>query len=361
MNLLLTAFSLQLLQTLPHKPAESVFISPLSVRTALELTSQGAKGATLQEMRSALQLSAQPEPQPSPQGYDLRVANALWLARGEKLEKSFVETARTRYASEVEALDFLGATEPSRQHINHWVEEKTEKKIRDLLPSGSLTSDTRLVITNAIYFKADWLKPFDPAQTEKNATFHGADGRKHPVAMMTQTGKLGYTENAQWKVLDLFYRGDQGTQSAAMTILLPKKDLRVSLRKLKAETLQGLLASLSKKRVHAQIPKWKAEFSAELSPALKKLGMKKAFTSAADFSGINGSPGLQIAQVFHKAFVEVDERGTEAAAATAVTMLKSAIDLPDTTVEFRADRPFLYLIRDIPTGQILFLGAFQRP
>jgi serpin B len=253
-------------------------------------------------------------------------------------------------------LDFAAAPEESRQIINRWVSDETEEKIQDLIPSGAIDSTTRLVLTNAIYFNAGWLHPFEEASTQQG-DFMLLDGSRLSVPMMSQTTTLSYGERDGVQIVELPYVGER----VAMDIVLPGPGEFEGFEDgLTAEGLSDLLTGLEPKSVSLTMPKFKFESSFDqLAPTLADMGMPDATCAgAADFSGMDGSRNLCIGAVVHKAFVSVDEEGTEAAAATAVVMLETAMV---EGVEIRVDRPFLFLIRDRDTSAILFLGRVLNP
>ncbi len=334
--------------------------------------------------------------------FTLRIANALWVQRTYPLSPDFVALIDRFYGSgAATALDIGGDPEGSRRRINEWVEERTERRIRDLIPDGALAPVIRLVITNAIYFKGEWTIPFDERNTRPEP-FHGGDGRTADAMMMRDAWRNGgsyaaftgtgeyfdtpsmvpadeasrpptYPDDAGFQVLQLPYKGGD----VAMVFLLPRSEqgLAALESKLDAATLDGWMAKLAARTVDTTIPRFKLEWDGEMSGPLQRLGMVRAFVrpdlpGGAQFGGMTTShlitDQLYIATVFHKAWIEVAEKGTEAAAATAVLMAPGrAIEQPPPMVpftpQFRADRPFLFLIRDTATGAILFMGRMKNP
>jgi serpin B len=254
-------------------------------------------------------------------------------------------------------VDFITATENARKTINAWVEKKTNGKIKDLISPGVLDSMTRLVLTNAIYFKGNWAKQFKENRTQ-DAPFTLADGKKIEVAMMNQKAEFGYMETDTFQALELPYVDEE----LSMVILLPKEidALNEFEKALTTENLNQRLAEIHKCEVVVFVPKFKTTSQFSLADVLKSMGMKDAFSSDADFSGINGKRDLFISAVIHKAFVEVNEEGTEAAAATGVVMRLTSVG-PAAIPVFRADHPFLFLIRDNLSGSILFIGRVVNP
>ena len=348
--------------------------SPLSVATALEMTYGGARGRTADQMADVLAIPETHRRDPLllhgalgalPRdltadwntGYELHVANRLFGQRGYGFLEAFLALTRTNYGAELEEVDFVGDTEGARQTINAWVERQTRERIRDLLQPLMLTPQTVLVLTNAVYFKADWLTPFEKHMTHER-DFYVTPEHKVRVPMMHRTGSYAHHDAGSVQVLELPYRGER----LSMVILLPKaKDGLAALEKaLSPDALEGWLAGLRDERVAVALPKFTATQAFVLNDTLKAMGMPLAFSpEGADFSGMNGGVGpLWISKVVHKAFVAVDEKGTEAAAATAVIMERLAAP---SGLEFRADHPFVYLIRDRRTGAILFMGRVVNP
>ncbi len=355
----------------------NLFFSPFSLSSALAMTAAGAKGETSREMIQTLHLpegesahvgfrklnesinGAENEPA---RPYTLLTSNALWSRKGDHFLAEFLTTARESYDAGLNEVDFRGDTERARKTINARVAEKTRDKIKELIGPSVLSPATALVLTNAIYFKADWRDTFPEYLTNKNDAFTKADGRATPVNMMRQSESkpYAYWDGGSFRMLQLPYLG--GT--LAMDILLPKTAdglpaLEAMLTEAKLTEWTGKLTS---QPVKVELPKFRLEESFELSHILKDLGMVRAFDgSTADFSGMTGNRELAISAVIHKAFVDVSEKGTEAAAATAVTMTRSAMVARPQFVTFRADHPFLFLIRDLRSGSVLFLGRLVEP
>jgi serpin B len=355
---------------------KNLFFSPYSISTALAMTSAAARGETAREMASTLQLPG--DPAQTSQAFralitrtsggsdrparadELVTANALWLQQGQPPLSEFVETVRTDYFAALSELDFRTDTENARRTINTWVERQTRDKIRDLLTPGAVNSSTSLVLTNAIYFKGAWQTPFSKSATKEDASFTTDGGSKVSVPMMHLTGFFAYHDGGSLQVLELPYAG--GNRS--MIVLLPKQDdgLGTLEGSLSPKNLSGWLLPLKSRRVTVGFPRFRVEQSFCLADVLKTLGMRLAFDpERADFSGLTGQRDHSISEVIHKAFVDVDEAGTEAAAATAVVMARSAAFQPTPPVAFRADHPFVFLIRDRTNDSILFLGRVTNP
>ncbi|TKJ38743.1 MAG: serpin family protein [Planctomycetes bacterium B3_Pla] len=363
----------------------NLFLSPYSISTALAMTYAGARGETGSQMAKVLHfptiVSSATEPSATPAtnrrqfasafgkivkdlnargekgGYELRVANALWGQKQYGFLEEFLELIKTNYGGQLNEVDFAGAAEVARKTINTWVEKKTNNKIKNLIPKGVLDSMTRLVLTNAIYFKGNWARQFKEEMTE-DAPFTLTDGEKIDAAMMNQTAEFGYAETDTFQGLELPYVDNE----LSMIILLPKKSDGLSnLEKaLTLKDLSGWLAKLRKQKVIVSVPRFKMTSRFSLASVLKSMGMTNAFSAKADFSGMNGRRDLFISAVIHKAYVDVNEEGTEAAAATAVTVRLTSI-APTQMPVFRADHPFLFLIRDNQSDSILFIGRVMNP
>ncbi len=367
-------FACDLYQQLANESAsENLFFSPYSISSALAITYEGARGTTADEIRSVLRL---PESDTlRREGFaginaglnsgdandTLRTANALWAEETYQFLPEYITTAERYYSANATNLDFAGAPEESRRTINQWVDEQTEGKIQDLLPPGSVSPLTLLVITNAIYFKGTWADPFDATRTE-DADFRVSQSENVTVPMMQRSGDYPYAETDTLQVLAMPYAHESGRQ-LSMLVLLPKdENLTAAEITLDAEKSSELQQSLVSQRVDVDFPKFTLETEYRLPRALAAMGMPTAFTDTANFSGMDGTGGLFISDVIHKAFVDVNEEGTEAAAATAIGMNATAAPNDvETTPVFRADHPFVFLILDNDTGNILFMGRVVRP
>lgn len=365
-----THFALDLYAQLREQDG-NLFVSPLSISSALAMTYAGARGNTATEMAAVLHFQLEPErlhpafaallagldaPKEQP-GYQLHIANALWLQQGYKFLPEFLEIGQTHYSAGLELLDFLNAVEKARQTINTWVEKQTAGKIVELIPRDILGRTTKLVLTNAIYFKGRWAVRFDQEDT-RDEPFTLGNKQRIDVPMMHQSAEFGYCDQPGLQLLDLPYAG----QALSMVVLLPKEpDGLARLEKsLNARTLAGWLTKLGKKKVRVSLPRFTMTSEFRLDQNLHSLGMRAAFDpSKADFSGMDGTHELYLGAVLHKAFVDVGEEGTEAAGATAVVMkLRGSPQRPAT---FQADHPFLFLIRDTRTGSVLFIGRVLNP
>ena len=371
-------FALALYAQLRNRPG-NLFLSPFSIRTALAMAQAGARGNTAEEMRRALCISSPDETMHEALAeaivrlraagngdYEMAVANALWSQDGAPLQPEFVDLVARQYGGAIEVTDFRHDAEAARLSINRWVETKTRQKIRDLIPSGGLTALTRLVVVNAIYFKGMWALPFRKADT-RNEPFYLEEGGEVHAQLMHQLEEVRYTRARGYQAVELLYQGDD----ISMLILLPdqNKGLRDLEETLLARRVLVRGASMAIRVVRLALPRFKISWGAvALGGQLEALGMALPFTENADFSGINGhkppdEDSLTISNVVHKAVVEVNEEGTEAAAATAVVMVTSSM-LPSVskpTPVFRADHPFLFVIRERRAGTILFLGRVTDP
>jgi serpin B len=345
----------------------NLFLSPYSLSTALAMTYAGARTETADQMAKTLhftlgqdklhpalaQLSNRLQPGKR-SSYRLSVANALWGQKDYGFLPGFLALNQSAYGAGLREVDFIMAREAARQTINAWVEELTEKKIKDLIQPGILTVDTRLVLTNAIYFNAAWERPFDKKQTHP-APFAVTPEQKVNVPTMNQDARFRHFRNEELQALELPYKG----KDLSMVVLLPSKvdGLPELEKRLTADNLTKWLAGLREGRVHVSLPKFECTSAFRLDLVLSEMGMPLAFQpKQADFSGMNGNKRLFIHAVVHKAFVTVNEVGTEAAGATAV-VINDESEPPS----FRADHPFLFLIRDNRSGSVLFLGRVADP
>jgi serpin B len=289
--------------------------------------------------------------------YQLRLANRLWGQKGYPIRPEFLALTHQQYGAEMLLVDFAQAEAASRE-INHWVEQQTNGKINNLIPPASLNALTRLVLTNAVYFKGDWAQPFDKRNTREE-DFTVSAQAKVKVPLMHQQTKMGYAEEETLQVLEMPY----ADRELSMVVLLPKNfDGLPTLEKaITVDKLGSLMSKLHVRKVITYLPKFKLETSFGLNPTLEAMGMKRAFSRTADFSGISTAENLYISAVLHKAYVDVNEEGTEAAAATGVMGGAMAARRPEPVPTFRADHPFLFLIRDTKAGNILFMGRLTNP
>jgi serpin B len=364
------AFAFDLYARLRDQPG-NLFFSPYSISTALAMTYAGARGETAAEMARVLHFPAdQNALHPAyrelimelnghglPRDYQLVVANALWGRRGQFLPE-FLQTTRANYGAGLRDVNFRFDPEQARRTINRWVESQTRDKIKELLQKDDVNKDTELVLTNAIYFKAAWEHVFQSAATKKDADFHVSSDKTTKVDLMQQTQTFPYVDAGTFQALALPYEGGD----LQMLVLLPKAaDGLAELEKgLTAAALRGCVAKLRPTRVEVALPKFKVNARLDVAGTLGAMGMPSAFRPDADFTGMDGRRGLYISKVIHQAFVDVDEEGTEAAAATAVVMMRASPP-PKPAARFRADHPFVFLIRDTKTDSTLFLGRVRNP
>ena len=361
-------FALDLYQQLRSKDEETgnLFYSPYSISVALAMTWAGARGNTADEMANVLHFFLEQEAlhpafnkldlyltslgqETEDEEFILSITNAIWGEETYTFLDDFLDLLAINYSAAMYLLDFIGHPNESRETINQWVEDQTNGKIENLLPMGSIHPLTRLVLTNAIYFYGSWLYQFDEELTS-NGLFNTLDGSHVTVSMMEQTEVFRYMSGNEFQAIDLSYKGEE----AGMLIIVPDEGTFEAFEQtFDTETLGVVLDGLTSTNVTLHLPKWEFIAECELTETLKSMGMFDAFT-AADFSGIDGTHDLFIDGVFHKAFVAVDESGTEAAAATAVVVSLTAV--PDPPVLLQIDRPFIFLIMDYGTETILFAG-----
>lgn len=365
-------FAVDLYAALRDRPG-NVLVSPYSVETALAMVSEGARGETAAQMAKVLGLPADAaaayralaaalvpatveEDGKEIPAYQTRVANRVWVQDGLDLVPAFVKAMEGPFDAPVGRIDFR-ETEKARAAINGWVAEHTNDRIRDIVPEGLPTPDTLLALANAIWFKAAWADPFEKRWT-KEAPFTTAAGDEVAANLMLRNGRYPYADAGDAALVEIPYRGGE----TSMVIVLPKaKDGLPALEAgLDATKLEGWIDRLSGEQVMLRLPRFSFTADYDLSTVLPGMGMKNAFTAgAADFSGITTREPLYVGPVLHKAFIAVDEAGTEAAAATVVMMLKGGA--PRDPAVFTADHPFLFLIRHRATGTILFLGRVTDP
>ncbi|HEY8506075.1 MAG TPA: serpin family protein [Gemmataceae bacterium] len=355
----------------------NLFLSPFSISTALAMTATGAEGRTLEQMQRVLHLPKDREAtnagfaallkrlnaaggDAAKRPYELAIANALWGAAGKKWRPEFLAATREHYGAGLREVDFT-ATEQARRTINAWVEEQTRDRIRDLIPKGVLNSDTKLVLTNAIYFKGQWEREFSRKATRPEK-FYVSAGKTVEAPLMHRSGRYRYGEAENLQFLELPYRGN----ALSMVVLLPREKTGLAAME-KELTDVNLTAWLGKLRpeptVRVWLPRFKVTTAFRLADELKAMGMTDAFSrAAADLSGMTGERDLFVSEVVHKAFVEVNEEGTEAAAATGVIVAPTSAPIePKVIPTFRADHPFVFLIRDNRSGSVLFLGRVTNP
>ena len=351
----------------------NVFFSSYSISNALAMTYAGARGQTATQMAAALRFPMDGDRlhqsfakvhrdvngAGAKGGAEMQVANALWTQMGLATLPAFQATVKNLYGAGLTPLDFRRAPEKARMTINAWVEQQTRDRIKDLIPEGVVRPDTRVVLTNAIYFKGKWKHAFPTAAT-RNDKFTLSTGKAiDDVPLMSQQRRFRYLDGGSFQALELPYDADQ----QSMVVFLPKRaDGLAELEKtLTAARLADWLAQLAAQEVDVTLPRFKVTADFQLKDALTDLGMPLAFSPNADFSGITTGEPLSLSAVIHKAYVDVNEKGTEAAAATAATMRATLAVAPEPRHVFRADHPFFFVIRDNGTGTLLFAGRLVNP
>ncbi len=368
------AFALDIYNSLRSENG-NLILSPYSISLALAMTYAGARGETESQMAQTLHFLPQDQLHPSFNALDLalkktpinpdkdqepmklNIANSVWSEQTFPFQEDFLDTIAVNYGAGVHLADFINQAEPARKEINKWVSDETEDKINDLLPQNSVGPDTRMVLVNAIYFKADWLTTFDANSTGDGA-FYLIDGTEVTAEMMHE-GMFGvpYMQGDGYQAVELAYAGE----TAAMDIIVPDAgNFEAFGSSFNKERLDDIINGMQPASVELGLPKFEFTKDFSLSNALMNLGMSNAFDGElADFSGMTGDKDLFIGNVIHKAFVAVDEKGTEAAAATAVIMEITSAIMYD--VNLQVDRPFIFIIRDTVNGQILFIGRVMNP
>ncbi|MGL4553737.1 MAG: serpin family protein [Gemmataceae bacterium] len=360
-----TSFGIDLYHRFRAETKGNLFFSPVSLVSALGLASVGAEGQTRKQMLSVLHFPDRDDNEPfaafvaglsmkNARGTHVELATGLWAQKGTAFEDRFLKLGRATGA-QVEPLDFLGHTEPSRRSINDWVTKKTHNKVKELLPSGSVGRATRLVLASAVHFKGAWEHPFRKESTQE-ADFHGSTS-KAKVQLMVHRREFPYGNPAGVHVLELPFAGGE----LGMVFLLPaaRGGLASVEKQLNAGNLAGWLRTLQTRRVDVFLPRFKMGVQYPLALTLTAMGMKDAFGPKADLKGISKAGNLYLSEAFHRADVNVNEEGAEAAAATAVTVTAKSAG-PRVPV-FRADHPFVFLVRDRRNGCVLFLGRVAQP
>jgi len=372
-------FAVELYQHLASEyEGENLFFSPYSVSSALAMTFAGAENNTETQMAATLHFTlpedalhaafnlesqqlnsrGQDAAGADGEGFRLNVVNSIWGQDGYPFLQSFLDCLALNYGAGLRVVDFINVPESCRVTINDWVAEQTEDRIQDLLPPGSITGLTRMVLVNAVYFNAAWLHPFEVSATQPG-DFNLLDGSAVQTDMMQQTELFGYLDGENFTALELHYDGGE----MSMVIIVPDSGQYAAFESgLTLEKLDAIISALGPQRVELSMPGWTFQTgSISLSGILRQMGMQDPFDSLkADFSAMADAPGpLFISDVVHKAFVAVDEEGTEAAAATGVIIVPTSV--PPPPIPFAIDRPFVYLIRDIATETIVFMGRVTDP
>jgi serpin B len=369
-----SAFAWDLYQLLRGREG-NFFCSPASISLTLAMAHAGASGETEEQMAQALHFTLDPDRLHSAfnrldlelarrgkgqgrdgTGFRLTIANAIWGQKGTRLLSQFLDILAAHYGAGMRLLDFAVAPERCRAIINTWASDHTEGRIQDLVPPGALDRSTRLILTNAVAFRAAWSNPFNEALTADDRFFL-SDGSESIVPMMSQTESFAYAEGKGYRAVELPYDGWE----LSMVILLPKVGAFETFEAaVDAKQVETIAQGLAHRRVALTMPRFLFASGFYLADTLAAMGMPAAFSEDADFSGMTGKRDLFLADVIHKAFVSVDEEGTEAAAATAAVMVPTMAPR-ETPTNLRIDHPFIFLIRDIKTGTVLFVGRVVDP
>ena len=352
----------------PDQADKNVFFSPYSLSTAMAMLYTAAEGETKAQIQKTFHY---PTPttlnpnsaalynqfnKPNPD-YKLATVNDLWMQQGLTPTKSYIDTVQRYYSGQVTALDFEGSPDSARQTINKKIVEKTKQMIPELLPKGSIKSDTAVVLTNAVYFKGDWTLPFTAERTSAQP-FYNAIGRASTVQMMQQQSYFSYYEDKHIQVVQLPYKGDD----LSMLVVLPKFNHKLAMQQLtkslSATKIKQWRSGLVRQEVDLQLPKFKLDARYQMKTLLADMGMPKAFNNGAEFNLYADGTPIRLDEVYHQAVVTVDEKGTEAAAAAGAVGMYVGMSYP---VEFKADHPFMFMIKDNKTDAILFLGQVNKP
>lgn len=367
------AFGLDVFHAVADGQAGNVMVSPTSLATVLAMLMPGAKGQTAAEMAKTLHTSLPPDQFAAALGAlnsatvqrtltdkaEMQQFDTAWAQKGYAIQQPYLKTLAAAFDTGIHETDFRGAPEAARQMINKTVQDQTNGLIKDLFGPGSLDATTRLALTDALYFKAAWETEFKKSDTA-DKPFHPLAGSTHNVPMMSESHQYSYAEDAGWQYAELPYQKEH----MAMGILLPAPGTFDTFRKsFTADQLATMLNSRSGANVDLELPKFTFDTDLELTKALTSLGMTSAFDpDTADLSGIPAKPDkLAVSTVVQKTHVAVDEKGTTAAAASGVAVGTSAVADPGKSAVMHVDRPFLFLIRDTVSGQILFLGQVTDP
>ncbi|WP_135605638.1 serpin family protein [Methanococcoides sp. NM1] len=356
---------------------ENIFFSPYSIFTAMAICYDGAEGSTKEQISNVFYYSlSKPVLEESSKEmidtinsandeYDLKTANALWIRKNYPLNEQFAHNLKIYYGGNATNVDFRNEPEKSQDIINEWVSTNTNGKIKDLISDGTINSDTAMIITNAIYFKGKWINEFDIENTQKELFYNSSSNEEGTLIDMMYTRQyFNYGESEDAKIVELPYKGND----LCMYIVLPEKNNIGDFENIfRLSDYNKLKSSMeSEKDVRIWLPKFKFDTKTELSDTLRNMGIVDAFTNNANFSSIydsqkvSGDYVLSIDEVVHQAFIEVNEEGTEAAAATAIEAVDSA-PMPGQIMEFKADHPFMFFIEDKRTGCILFVGKVENP
>ena len=348
---------------------KNVFFSPYSLSTAMAMLYVAAEGETKAQIQrtfhypslnvlnpnSAALYEQFNKPNPN---YQLATANDLWIQQGLRPNQNYLDTVQRYYGGKVTNLDFKNSPEPSRQTINKTIAKHTQQMIPEVLPASSINIDTATVLTNAVYFKGDWKNPFAPSEKRP---FNKFDGSTIDIDMMHEQALYAYTEDAQVQVVQLPYKGDE----LSMLVILPKAKDKISMQRLvgtlSAKQISQRNSNLVNQEVILDLPKFKLEENYAMNNLLANMGMPKAFGSQANFGLFSQDLALSVDAIAHKAVIEVDEKGTKAAASTSISIAPMSRGYSMNTIKFKADHPFMFMIKDNKTDAILFLGQVNKP
>lgn len=370
-----TEFALKVLPLLDATGDSNLVYSPYSITQALAMTSAGAKGETLAGIEQALvfklqqnrlfpalnrldlQLAEKTNAAANIKLPGLTIANALWAQQGYSLQPAYLDALAVNFGAALNLLDFMKAPDASRLSINSWVEQQTQQKIKNLLGPNDVSSNTRVVLTNAIWFKSDWATAFTAEKTG-NQNFTDRKGTIRSLPFMSQDIRLPYVQGKNYQAVELPYIDNK----LSMLLIMPEAGkFDGFIQSLDGNTVSEISSALKDQYVALSMPKFNFSSAAMLADVLGKLGMSAAFdASRADFSGMTGNRDLSVSAIMHKAFISVDEKGTEAAAATGVAVGVTSI-IGDTPIKVTLDHPFLFMIRDRQTGLIIFIGKLMNP
>jgi serpin B len=367
-----TAFALELCRELGRTPG-NLFFSPYSISICLAIAYAGARGETAKQMGRVLHLDAHQgrvhaafaqlqrllRDAIDGIGCELSVANGVWKQQGHPFLPAFLEVARQQYQANVKEADFVTGAEAAREEINRWVAQETKEKIQQVLPPGSLNDITLMVLANAIYFKGAWAQPFEESESSV-LPFYISRGRQVDALLMHQVKEVRYAEQREFQAIEMLYRYGR----LSMVVLLPREVDGCGLleNRLSPNLLARALGQMKRREVEIFLPRFKIDSGFDLNATLGRMGMPNAFELTADFSGMSRTKPLFVSGVFHKAWGEVNEAGTEAAAATVMAMAGCCdMEPPPPPPVFRADHPFVFLIRDTRSGSVLFVGRLAEP
>jgi len=367
-------FAFEIFEKLSQSEESNIFFSPYSISEVLALVYAGAKGETKTEMASVLHFDIDNEEQLhrsfngldlhlnySDEEYTFSIANSLWPQSGYPIMDSYLDTLKVNYGAKIRSLDYKNRAKGSRETINNWIEDKTNGRIKDIIPQGSLNNSTRLVLTNAVYFKGQWRAEFSKSATQ-NDTFILLDGSTKQIPFMHQPEwYFDYMKSDNYQAINLPYRPFDEDKTS-MLIIVPKNGKFENVLNNITSIYQETNDNISSTNINLKMPRF--EFTTEvyqLNKYLIALGMSHAFLDIADFSNISNGEKIKIDSVSHKAFIKVDEKGTEAAAATVATAVAESLQIKPEPIDFYIDRPFIFFIKDNLTNQILFMGVIKDP